>query len=788
MSNESILAAELFINDKKAQAVLNDFPKKLKATQDEINKIDDSTNFGNKINKNFDEVERRAGKMRSVLEGAFSPASLVTGAAFGAVIAFLSDATQAALNAEKANRLLASSATEARKSYAELAASNEKFAREAGLSNTAGASTYAKIQQLATATGKPETADALAKSFLDLGAAKGIDAKDLETLISSMLSGQDEGFNKLSLSDPSKLQEIYADKIKKTVEQLTQQEKTQAGVNAVTEKAAVFLGANADKMESLSGKSERAAATLENFKTGVGESITESRIFRDAIGLLDGALGSLTISHVKAREELAKGVTPKELAEKDANTFGAQATAFIQNGATAPFASVFYLYDLATEGVETANKNLIESITGAGERNRKTAEAEYTKDKALTDKQNKAATDQKEANNKKQAETDQKAHAERMAADRARKVERLIAENGSLAELRALQSNLDKKTIGQKPFDEQNDRINDYIKKQIESGKEKVKELEKAATGALESIVTRYGTGVENPFVAVFSASDDALTKLRNNLTGVSVEMRANLTELVDRMNQIDLAKARLDNNLNAFELRDAAANFRDPYDEAKAKSIQDDFTKRFLFDNPNYLFSEKVKFDRERENLLFSNPAFAKFGDLPTFEEKIRKDLAERAAGLIDSPGERLQRKLDEQIRIVNRARGDGSDETLGAIADRKLIALSAALDPTKIASNQREEFASAREREAARLESGERAAREIEMKKLEAINDLKADVNRLANVAEKEGIKGVDVRVINEAGDLAKTSVKRPNSSDTAKQFQQGLATRSGNRLSNY
>ena len=98
----------------------------------------------------------------------------------------------------------------------------------------------ARITQLATNSGRTNDIEKLQKGFLDLSSARGIGVADLDNLIGTILSGQDEGLNRLGLSDPSKLQATYAASIGKTADQLSQMEKTQAAVNAVMEKAAIL--------------------------------------------------------------------------------------------------------------------------------------------------------------------------------------------------------------------------------------------------------------------------------------------------------------------------------------------------------------------------------------------------------------------------------------------------------------------------------------------------------------------------------------------------------------------
>lgn len=213
---------------------------------------------------------------------------LSVGAAGAAFLRFTNDAIQRTKDLERSNRLLASSATEAGLAYSKLVEQNRLFAESAGLTERAAASTTARIAQLAVNSGDAslQRIQQLTKAFADLGAARGIDSSQLQDLIGTILSGQDEGLNRLGIADPGKLQAEYAKQLGKTTEALTQQEKVQAAVNAVLEKAATFTGAAEARQASFEGQMARSTVALENFYDAMGLVITRQPGFSTALEVI----------------------------------------------------------------------------------------------------------------------------------------------------------------------------------------------------------------------------------------------------------------------------------------------------------------------------------------------------------------------------------------------------------------------------------------------------------------------------------------------------------------------
>ncbi len=214
----------------------------------------------------------------------------------------------------RATRLLSASATEAGISFDSLAAKNAKFAASVGLSNTAAAEVTSNIARLASGSGLTGSMDKLLQSFADLGAARGIAGDDLNALIGTILSGQDEGLNRLGISDPGKLYEAYAKSVGRSTESLTQQEKVQAAVNAVMEKAALFTGAAEDRMNSFDGQIAKTTSQWNNLLDAFAMTAITSGPVTDFFNEVSRAMAGVSIESDEVRKKLREGMTPKDIA------------------------------------------------------------------------------------------------------------------------------------------------------------------------------------------------------------------------------------------------------------------------------------------------------------------------------------------------------------------------------------------------------------------------------------------------------------------------------------------
>ncbi|MBA3712456.1 MAG: hypothetical protein H0W76_08395, partial [Pyrinomonadaceae bacterium] len=229
----------------------------------------------------------RGGEFASGLGGGFG-LPLGAGAVGAAVGIGAAAAFKASYDAgrelERSNRLIGASAKEAGIAYDVLTAKAAAFSRLTAVSRAEGTETFAQLTRLAQVAGKTDQLDKIAKGFADLGAARGIKGAELATLAQQILSGQDEGLNRLGLPDPSKLYAEYAKGIGRTAESLTQAEKATAALDAVMRKAAIFNGAAERQLQTGAGQIDAFTASIKNLAGEVGQA---------AIADLGGLLGAL---------------------------------------------------------------------------------------------------------------------------------------------------------------------------------------------------------------------------------------------------------------------------------------------------------------------------------------------------------------------------------------------------------------------------------------------------------------------------------------------------------------
>ena len=117
--------------------------------------------------------------------------------------------------------------------------------------------------------------------------------------------------------------------------------------------------------------------------------------------------------------------------------------------------------------------------------------------------------------------------------------------------------------------------------KDIEKAKQKIAEFGKTANSVFDNLFQK--ANANNPFALLLSESDKAAKDLKETLRGLSPELQATASKLQQKLNNDSLFKARLDNSLDAFDLRDQAENIRNPFkndlqkfNENPAKSFND--------------------------------------------------------------------------------------------------------------------------------------------------------------------------------------------------------------------
>lgn len=603
----------------------------------------------------FREEERlqqeRASRAASFRQGA---AGFIVGGAVGA--GYLAQrAIQNTVEQARAQRLLAASATEAGLAQGTLAQKNREFAESVGLSTRAAAETTAQITRLATNTGNVQQLDRLLKAFADLGAARGIAGNDLNSLIGTILSGQDEGLNRLGIADPGQLYRAYAEGVGKTVEQLTQAEKVQAAVNAVLEKSAIFTGAAEARMNSLEGQAAKSTAAWENFTDALSATFTTSGPVTDFLNEASRLLGNLKIDLEDVNRQLAEGKTPREIAEGRRPTpgFTDYLSAFSLGGYGLP--GVLGSTGLFGQGYKDA-------ISPEKNRQRRVAEdeARIRATQLDNEKQGLAAQEQYVANYYKRAGDNFKSYSDNISqlveADRKRTIEAEQAKQ-----------------------------------KAAEDTRKKLEEIRQAKL----ALVDRAVAGENNPFLTFLNSANNEMRQMLELAKNLSPALREAFVANAQRLNRNQLFGMRLDAQIEASQLRNRAAEFRQGFNN----DLSDPATVQRLI------------------NQLFGNlglPTFSNIGQSQFYN--LRQDGSvdwESGSGLY-----RPIRRTPEQQALI----------------DQRLIREAGNFDPSLLNQGQRNEVASAFEREATRRLNAEKNANDFytNMNKLISDSGLKVSIGQ--------------------------------------------------------
>jgi hypothetical protein len=302
----------------------------------------------------------------------------------------------------------------------------------------------------------------------------------------------------------------------------------------------------------------------------------------------------------------------------------------------------------------------------------------------------------------------------------------------------------------------------------VEKGKEKIKELGKTFESVFEGLNSR--SLPDNAFAKFFADADKSAKALRENTRGLSLDLQAAAFQLERQINQTNLFSIRLDTQLQAFGLREDAAKFRQVNQiQAKPTDFQLDVNKiinglsggEFIGVNGAKLLSQRnAFFDLSAQN-----------------RESIISALARQQVGINQSEVNAnlsVQERLNKQLAVIRNL--GASSEAERVIANRKIIELTQGLNPNDLSQSLREQAALAREREAERLLRAENEAIEQGKQNLAIQTKIEAHLSKLAQIAEKEGLQGIEnlVRIVDETGGKVRVA-KLPTQSDTQKRFNQ-------------
>ncbi|HEY0048194.1 MAG TPA: hypothetical protein VGB68_02835, partial [Pyrinomonadaceae bacterium] len=293
----------------------------------------------------------------------------------------------------------------------------------------------------------------------------------------------------------------------------------------------------------------------------------------------------------------------------------------------------------------------------------------------------------------------------------------------------------------------------------IEKAKKQVLDLEKTYNSVFESLYQKQG--INNPFFQIFSESGKAANDLKVKLAGLNPELQAAALQMQKTLNAKALLSARLDNRVDAFDLREQASNFRNPFDPEKLKTEEEEFIKRFLYNNPNYLYLKNKK----------------------EVDADTRKDIL--SFGLFDTPQSRLNKSLDEKFDLIY-GRGKLSPEQQ-ATADRKFLSITQGVSPLELSNGNREQAALVREREAARRERYEQDAMALYREQRDLQKKIEANTARQNKIAEEKGEQGIKMDITTDNGVKDVRQIKTPTAADTQSFYNPELNFTGGGGLTN-
>jgi hypothetical protein len=255
-------------------------------------------------------------------------------AAGATVVKFGHDILEASNNAAAANRQIASSATGAGIVYAQAAEGARKLGEQLAISNSEAQKSYSQLITLTKNSGQTGQLDSIAARFADVAAAKGLKGEDISTLVSQLVSGQDEALNRLGLKDPSGLYKDYAASVGRSVDSLSEMEKAQIRVNAVVKLGEQNAGAAAERLQDADGKMATASKRLDDLYATMGQAVTGSQEFQNFLTTVNDLLKSISVNADDVRAKLVQGLTSSQIAEEQANSGLSSAMDYIAAGAT----------------------------------------------------------------------------------------------------------------------------------------------------------------------------------------------------------------------------------------------------------------------------------------------------------------------------------------------------------------------------------------------------------------------------------------------------------------------
>lgn len=135
----------------------------------------------------------------------------------------------------------------------------------------------AELVKLTSKAGDINQTSAAMEAFLDIGAARGLNAQATLDAVGQAILGIDEGTDKLFGKNPSTLYEEFAAKIGKTATSLSDAEKAQALLDAAIEGGARVRGEYAKFLEGAAGQAQQNAERVKELRAEMGQALQPAR-------------------------------------------------------------------------------------------------------------------------------------------------------------------------------------------------------------------------------------------------------------------------------------------------------------------------------------------------------------------------------------------------------------------------------------------------------------------------------------------------------------------------------
>ena len=154
-----------------------------------------------------------------------------------------------------------------------------------GMSQARAAEMTSSFVRFTAVAGQVNQTGDFMTAWMDLAAARGLGAAEAMQALETTLVGQDEGLNRLGLSNPQQIYEKWAGAIGVTASKMDQAQKNQAVMMEVMSVGGLVAGQFAERMDSAAGASDRQAQASERMWEALGRALLPMRELVYDIGI-----------------------------------------------------------------------------------------------------------------------------------------------------------------------------------------------------------------------------------------------------------------------------------------------------------------------------------------------------------------------------------------------------------------------------------------------------------------------------------------------------------------------